>query len=78
MRLKYGFGRGCQQISVDVRSGSIKRAYALAWVESHEEAEDDFYFPLVYAEVPFEDVLERIGMSKDAFWACANRFTDAR
>jgi hypothetical protein len=41
MWLKYGFGRGCQQISVDVRAGNVKREHALAWLDEHEGA-----FPL--------------------------------
>jgi hypothetical protein len=71
MFLKYGFGRGCQQISVDVRSGHITRDRALAWVETN-----DHVFPARYAGVSFEEVLERIGMSRQEFHACCDRFTD--
>jgi hypothetical protein len=70
MRLKYGFGRGCQQISVDVRSGYFNRESALAWVESHDK-------PTVgaYAGVEFSEILGRIGMTREAFDACVERFS---
>jgi hypothetical protein len=69
MFLKYGFGRGCQQISVDVRMGMIDRAQALAWVERY-----DGLFPTLYAEVHIQDVLNRIGMTPDQLRACEDRF----
>ena len=37
MWLKYGFGRGCQQISVDVRTGRIHRDDALIWLKHSGE-----------------------------------------
>ena len=55
MYLKYGYGRGCAQISVDVRAGRISREYALEWVEQH-----DGRFPKVYAGVSIGEVLDRI------------------
>jgi hypothetical protein len=69
MFLKYGFGRGCQQISVDVRAGRLTREHALAWVEQY-----DGLFPEEYAGVPFANVLQRIGMSREQFKACVERF----
>lgn len=57
MWLKYGFGRGCQQISVDVRTGRVGREQALRWVDEH-----DHIFPQFYAGVSTADVLDRIGM----------------
>ena len=71
MFLKYGFGRGCQQISVDVRSGLIKRDHALQWVEQHDGAK-----PLEYAGVPIYEVLERIGMKPERFQQLCDQFTD--
>lgn len=58
MRLKYGFGRGCQQISVDVRSGRVTRDEALAWAEKW-----DHWFPQVYAGITLPEILDHIGMS---------------
>lgn len=71
MWLKYGFGRGCQQISVDVRTGLVKREHALQWVEEH-----DGLYPYGYMGVMIEHVLARIGMSGDAYRACVDRFTN--
>lgn len=71
MFLKYGFGRGCQQISVDVRSGLVPREFALKWVEKH-----DGKFPSVYMGVYLHDILERIGMTMSGFNAAVERFTD--
>lgn len=71
MFLKYGFGRGCQQISVDVRAGHITRERALAWVEMN-----DHVFPARYAGVSIEEVLERIHMTRQEFHACCDKFTD--
>ncbi len=69
MWLKYGFGRGCQQISVDVRAGIVPRNHALDWVEKH-----DGLFPDVYAGVPFEHVLAQISMRRHEFDQCVARF----
>lgn len=69
MFLKYGFGRGCQQIGVDVRSGRIDRDAALAWVEVHDGA-----FPSDYMDVSLCEVLDRIGMTRQRFDECVGRF----
>lgn len=58
--LKYGYGRGCAQISVDVRAGLVKRQDALDWVAAH-----DGLFPEVYAGVHVNEVLDRIGMTRE-------------
>ena len=69
MFLKYGFGRGCQQISVDVRSGLIDRARALKWVEEFDGA-----FPFFYAGVQFNEVLDRIGMKREELTALMEQY----
>ena len=69
MFLKYGFGRGCQQISVDVRTGLLKRDHALAWVESH-----DGLFPEEYAGVHVYTMLENIGMKRSRLTELADSF----
>jgi len=69
---KYGFGRGCQQISVDVRTGRTSREYAMAWLDLHEG-----YFSGDYAGVSREEGLEHIGMSESwlanqfKLWSCS-------
>ena len=72
MFLKYGFGRGCQQISVDVRGGIIKRDYALQWVQEY-----DGKFPREYAGVTLYEILDRIAMKPEKFQKLCNRFTVA-
>lgn len=67
--LKYGYGRGCAQISVDIRCGHIDRGAALSWVEEREGMR-----PYLYAGVPMADVLGRIGMSDEKYSACVERF----
>lgn len=69
MFLKYGFGRGCQQISVDVRKGYVTREQALQWVKEH-----DHLPPNQYAGAPIGAVLEHIGMSTNTFNECVERF----
>lgn len=68
MRLKYGFGRGCQQISVDVRRGLMRREMASIWVAQHDRWQG------AYMGHTVDDILDRIGMSKDDFNACLERF----
>lgn len=69
MWLKFGFGRGCQQISVDVRAGRVSRLDALGWLEHHEGK-----FPNAYAGVFLTDVLDRIGMTRAQLDVCITRF----
>ena len=69
--LKYGYNRGCAQISVDVRAGRIKREHALQWVEEH-----DHLFPTFYAGVHVGEVLDRIGMNHVQFAAVKEQFTN--
>lgn len=70
MFCKFGFGRGCQQISVDVRAGRLDRESALQWVQMH-----DHRFPNKYAGVALEEVLDRIGMTRLRLDECVARFT---
>lgn len=71
MLRKFGFGRGCQQISVDVRTGRVDRERALQWVEMH-----DHRFPHKYAGVSLEEILDRIDVTRVQLDACIERFTD--
>lgn len=68
---KYGYGRGCAQISVDVRCGRLARADALSWVKKN-----DGRFPEVYAGVEVDEVLDRICMPRSAAAKIADRFTN--
>jgi hypothetical protein len=71
MFLKYGFGRGCQQISVDVRAGNVKREHALAWLDEFEGA-----FPSIYAGVFLEELLDRIGVDARRLQQLMDQFTN--
>lgn len=71
MYRKYGYGRGCAQISVDVRNGRRDREKAMLWIE-HQ----DGVFPWQYLDVAFVTVLDHIGMHHQEFWDVARKFTD--
>lgn len=71
MYLKYGYGRGCTQISVDVREGRVSRNYALEWVSEH-----DGMFPEVYGGVNIGDMLDRIDISRDRLNKIMDQFTN--
>lgn len=71
MYRKYGYGRGCAQISVDVRSGLANRAEALAFVQDW-----DGVFPETYAGIPIEEILDRIGVTRKQLNQIMDRFTN--
>ena len=59
MWLKYGYGRACAQLSVDIRSGIITRENALKELECR-----DGLFPESYCGVPMSSILDRIGLTR--------------
>lgn len=69
MRLKYGFGRGCQQISVDVRRGDLSREHALRWVEAN-----DNIFPNFYMGISNNAILSCIGLNENDLKHIAESF----
>lgn len=71
MYRKFGFGRGCAQISIDIRAGVVERDYALAWVK-----ENDGKFPETYAGITTEEGLARVGMSRESLEKALDRFTN--
>lgn len=71
MYRKYGYGRLCAQISVDVRRGAITRSEALDIVRAR-----DGLYPEVYAGVAMGEVLKRIGMNSTQLQDCMARFTN--
>lgn len=71
MYRKFGYGRGCAQISVDVRRGTVTREQALEWV-----AEFDGLFPPQYARITIDEILDRIGMSLLDMDIAMNQFTN--
>ena len=71
MYRKYAYGRGCTQISVDVRDGLTGRDEALRWVHQF-----DGLFPEEYAGVRCEDMLERIELPWFKFLEIMDNFTN--
>lgn len=71
MYRKYGYGRLATQISVDIRNGRISRESALATVLVR-----DGLFPMEYAGVKVETVLERLKMTLPELISVLNSFTD--
>ena len=71
MYRKYGYGRGCTQISVDVRHGRITRGAALGWVREH-----DGHYPFTYAGYTLDEILGRIDVSKEKFHRIEKEFTN--
>jgi hypothetical protein len=71
MYRKFGYGRGCAQISIDVRDSRVTREDALSWVRAH-----DGIFPETYAGVTTVEALDRIGMTRAELMSLFDQFTD--
>jgi len=71
MYRKYGYGRGCAQISVDIRAGRVSRETALQWVKTH-----DGLFPWVYMGINWANMLDRIGFNPELIWTLMDKFTN--
>lgn len=71
MYRKFGYGRLCAQVSVDVRHGWMTRDEALELLRAR-----DGLFPFDYMGVNFTAVLQQIGMSPRSFEETLNHFTN--
>lgn len=69
--LKYGYGRAAAQLSVDIRDGRITRDMAQTMLWAREGL-----FPIEYAGVHIDEVLDRIGMTRDNFLGTAKAYTN--
>jgi N-acetyl sugar amidotransferase len=69
--LKYGYGRLCAQISIDIRYGLISRDEAVSIVR-----ERDCIFPDYYMGVHYTEILRHIEMSEDRFWELARDYAN--
>lgn len=67
--LKYGFGRACVQLSVDIRSGLISRDEAFQVL-----TQLDGEFPFEYMGISLDDVLRHIGVSQEKFIEICNNY----
>lgn len=68
---KYGYGRGCAQVSADIRHGRITREAGLRWVKAN-----DGHFPHSYMGVTAHDVVEHIGLKWADFLDILDRHTN--
>lgn len=71
MYRKYGYGRGCAQISIDIRAGRVPRETALQWVKTH-----DGLFPYKYMGIDYREMLHRIGYDPERLWTLMDKFTN--
>ena len=71
MYLKYGYGRACAQVSVDIRKEYLNRDAGLRIV-----TERDGILPETYAGVSLDSVLERIDVTREELKAIFTRFTN--
>ena len=71
MYRKYGYGRLCTQISVDIRNGLIARDEAMEAVRSRDGMMVDHYMGL-----PVSLTAERIGMTQQQFMQAMDKFTN--
>lgn len=69
MWLKYGFGRMCSQLSVDIRHGIIDRQSALDILNQREHL-----FPWVYCGLTFKEICEGFDMEMDEVIATMEKF----
>lgn len=70
MEKKYGYGRACAQLSVDVRWNHITRERALDIVEEKSDR-----FPYWYAGIPVQNILYRLGISFEDLKKIIKQFT---
>ena len=70
MLRKYGYGRACMQLSVDIRHGLITREEALKQLSPFE-----CLFPWVYAGVSREVMLEHLGMDNATLMGIIKKFS---
>lgn len=71
MYRKYGYGRGCAQISVDIRNGRVPRDEAMGWIKLR-----DGEFPDFYMGVTFKEVGDHLGMTEHQIVATLNKHTN--
>jgi N-acetyl sugar amidotransferase len=71
MFIKYGYGRGCAQVNVDIRNGMMSRQEGATWVKRH-----DGLFPDIYMGVTIEEILDHIGMEREELDDLISQFTN--
>ena len=71
MFAKYGYGRLCAQISVDIRRGAITREDAYKVVQARDGA-----YPQFYLDISMAEILRRIGMTVSEMMTIRDKFTN--
>lgn len=71
MYRKYGYGRGCAQISVDIRLGRVSRNAGMAWI-----SEFDGLFPESYMGAEIGEVLRHFGMLRSELFGALDKHTN--
>lgn len=71
MYKKYGYGRACPQLSVDIRTGSLTRNAAEELLGDREN-----HFPSVYAGISIDEVCYRMGITFDHLVTLIDKFTN--
>jgi len=71
MYRKYGYGRACAQLSIDIRNQHITRDFALK-----EVLQRDGLFPEHYMGVSIDEVLEWIELTRDDLVMVTDKFTN--
>jgi len=70
---KFGYGRACGQISVDIRNGLITREAGEEWIRKNEG-----HFPYTYMGVHIDEILENIGMKWSELSQLVVQFSDPK
>lgn len=71
MYKKYGYGRACAQLSVDIRNGDISRNRAGVILEEKADR-----FPYFYCGVPIQNILYRLNISFEELKGIIAKFTN--
>ncbi len=69
--LKFGYGRACAQVSIDIRAGRLTREQGWEII-----LERDCQLPETYMGVPMDTILERLELTWDQFWTICDQFTN--
>ena len=71
--LKFGFGRATDIACMQVRRGRLSREDAMTIVRRH-----DGRYPSTYLDVPLDEILAQIGVTREEFDRICDRFTNKR
>jgi len=70
MQAKYGYGRACAQMSVDIRRGDYTREDLVGKMEKMEG-----FYPEEYLDLSIDDILAPIGLTRERFDEIVEEYT---